>query len=95
MVTSTKHGVKSTPKESQSERVGNYESLSYNSAKGWLCVATQHRNSRMRRTYKVCRLGSREQGGVGSKVLKRYEGHEHNRISYRDRNFEVHIFKCK
>ena len=32
-------------------------------------------------TCEVSRHGSRGQGGVGSKVLKRYEEHEHNRIS--------------
>ena len=39
----------------------------------------------MRRACEVSRHGSRGQGGVGSKVLKRYEGHKHNRISYRDK----------
>ena len=95
MATSTKHGVKPTPEESQSERVGNHLSLSCSPAKGRWYMATPFGNDRMHGTDEVCRPGSREQGGVGSKVLKRYEGHKHNRISYRDRNFEIHSSSVK
>ena len=95
MATSTKHGVKPTPEESQSERAGNHPSLSCGPARGRRCVAAPFGNSRTHGDDEVCRLGSREQGGVGSKVLKRYEGHKHNRISYRDRNFEIHSSSVK